>query len=75
MPQDAPRISLHPVSQRVQVHVDGKLLADSTQALELRETGYPPRHYLPRKDVRMEFLPNQKRRLTARLKAIRCISR
>ncbi|WP_075878830.1 DUF427 domain-containing protein [Vreelandella massiliensis] len=56
MPQDAPRISLHPVSQRVQVHVDGKLLADSTQALELRETGYPPRHYLPRKDVRMELL-------------------
>ncbi|PKG52991.1 MULTISPECIES: DUF427 domain-containing protein [Halomonadaceae] len=55
MPQ-APRITLHPVSQRVQVHVDGKLLADSTQALELRETGYPPRHYFPREDVRMDLL-------------------
>ncbi|QNU60661.1 DUF427 domain-containing protein [Vreelandella titanicae] len=55
MPQ-APRIELHPVSQRVQVHVDGKLLADSTNALELRERGYPPRHYFPRDDVRMDLL-------------------
>lgn len=55
MPQ-APRIELHPVNQRVQVHVDGKLLADTTQALELRETGYPPRRYLPREDVRMGLL-------------------
>jgi len=55
MPQ-APRIELHPFSQRVQVHVDGKLLADSTQTLELRETGYPPRHYFPREDARMDLL-------------------
>ncbi|SBR50467.1 DUF427 domain-containing protein [Halomonas sp. HL-93] len=52
----APRIELHPVNPRVQVHVDGKLLADSTQALELCETSYPPRHYFPRKDVRMDLL-------------------
>jgi len=55
MPQ-APRIELHPVSQRMQVHVDSKLLADSTQALELQEIGYPPRHYFPREDVRMDLL-------------------
>ncbi|CDG54340.1 MULTISPECIES: DUF427 domain-containing protein [Halomonadaceae] len=57
MPQ-APRIELHPVSQRVQVHVHvgGKLLADSSQAFELRESGYPPRHYFPREDVRMDLL-------------------
>ncbi|TMU17597.1 DUF427 domain-containing protein [Halomonas sp. ATBC28] len=55
MPQ-APRIELHPVSQRVQVHVGGKLLADSSQAFELRETGYPPRHYFPGEDVRMDLL-------------------
>ncbi|WP_369596873.1 DUF427 domain-containing protein [Halomonas sp. CSM-2] len=54
MPQ-APRIELHHANQRLQVHVDGKLLADSTQALELRETGYPPRHYFPREDVRMDL--------------------
>lgn len=55
MPQ-APRIELHPVSQRVQVHEDGKLLADSTQALELREIGYPPSNYFPREDVRLDLL-------------------
>lgn len=52
----APRIELYPVTQRVQVHVDGTLLADSTNALELRESGYPPRHYFPREDVRMDLL-------------------
>lgn len=51
-----PRIELHPVNQRVQVRVDGKLLADSTNTLELRERGYPPRHYIPREDVRMDLL-------------------
>lgn len=52
----APRIELHLVSQRVQVHVDGKLLADSTQTLELREIGYPSSHYFPREDVRLDLL-------------------
>ncbi|WP_254436381.1 DUF427 domain-containing protein [Vreelandella aquamarina] len=50
------RITLHPSQQRMQVRVDGILLADSTNALELREHGYPPRHYLPRDDVRMDLL-------------------
>lgn len=52
----APRIELHPFNQRVQVHVDGKLLAESINALELRERGYPPRYYFPREDVRMDLL-------------------
>lgn len=54
--QNASCIELHPVSQRMQVHVDGKLLADSSQALELREQGYPPRYYFPREHVRMDLL-------------------
>ncbi|TVU89672.1 DUF427 domain-containing protein [Vreelandella titanicae] len=49
----APRITLHHVNQRVQVYVDGKLLADSNQALEHR---YPARQYFPREDVRMNLL-------------------
>jgi uncharacterized protein (DUF427 family) len=40
----------------MQVHVDGKLIADSIQAIELREIGYPPRHYFPRDDVRVDLL-------------------
>ena len=50
------RITLHPTQQRMQVQVDGILLADSTNTLERREHGYPPRHYFPRDDVRMELL-------------------
>ncbi|AYF34420.1 nucleotidyltransferase domain-containing protein [Vreelandella alkaliphila] len=53
---NSPRIELHPISQRVQAHVDGTLIADSTNTLELRERGYPPRHYFPREDVRMNLL-------------------
>ncbi|MGV2931989.1 DUF427 domain-containing protein [Vreelandella venusta] len=53
---NSPRIELHPISQRVQAHVDGTLTADSTNTLELRERDYPPRHYFPREDVRMDLL-------------------
>lgn len=74
MPQ-APRIELHPVNQRGQVHVDGKLLADSTQALELREISYPPSHIFRAKTCGWICLPSQKGQPTARLKAARCISR
>ncbi|MFU1519858.1 DUF427 domain-containing protein [Vreelandella alkaliphila] len=53
---NAPRIELHPISQRVQAHVDGTLIADSINTLELREHGYPSRHYFSREDVRMDLL-------------------
>lgn len=54
--QNATRIELHPISLRVQVHVDGKLLAYSPRTLELLEQGCPPRHYFSREDVRMDLL-------------------
>ena len=39
------RITLHPNQQRMQVQVEGIiLLADSTNTLELREPGSPPRY-------------------------------
>ncbi|HBS81987.1 DUF427 domain-containing protein [Vreelandella alkaliphila] len=53
---NAPRIELHPISQRVQAHVDGTLVAGSIDTIELREHGYPPRYYFPREDVRMDLL-------------------
>ncbi|PRY71440.1 DUF427 domain-containing protein [Halomonas ventosae] len=51
-----PRITLHPHARRVQVVIDGTVLADTTRAIELRERGYPPRQYIPRDDVRMDLL-------------------
>lgn len=51
-----PRITLHPHSRRVRIVIDGTVLADTTRAIELCERGYPPRQYLLRDDVRMDFL-------------------
>jgi uncharacterized protein (DUF427 family) len=41
---------------RVVVSVGGRVLADSREALTLREAGYPPVQYVPRKDVDMARL-------------------
>ena len=51
----------HPITiernrKRVTVSVGGAVLADSHDALILREASYPPVHYIPRKDVDMELL-------------------
>jgi uncharacterized protein (DUF427 family) len=49
-------ITTQPAGVRVQVKFKGKLLADSRDAVLLKESGYPPVYYLPRKDVKMELL-------------------
>jgi uncharacterized protein (DUF427 family) len=49
-------ITLRDDPRRVEVVLDGEVLASSTRAVVLEETGLPPRHYLPRDDVRMERL-------------------
>ena len=50
------RITLHLIKQRMQVRANGILLVDSTQTIELREQGYPPRQYFLREEVRMDLL-------------------
>lgn len=50
------RVTLHPADVRVQVTLNGEAIADSRNALELRESGYPPVYYLPRTEVRMDRL-------------------
>ena len=49
-------ISIEPSRSRVVVTVAGKLIADSRNALRLREATYPPVLYVPRKDVDMTQL-------------------
>jgi uncharacterized protein (DUF427 family) len=44
-------ITVAPNPARVVVTVGGKVVADSANALTLREAGYPPAHYIPRADV------------------------
>jgi uncharacterized protein (DUF427 family) len=51
----------HPItiehnSSRVVVTVAGRIVADTRDALILREAGYPAVHYVPRKDVDMALL-------------------
>ena len=49
-------ITIEPTKARVTVTVAGKVIADSTHALTLRESDYPAVQYIPRSDVDMTFL-------------------
>jgi uncharacterized protein (DUF427 family) len=49
-------IQLHEDPRRVEVAIDGEVLASSSRAVVLSETGLPPRHYFPRDDVHLERL-------------------
>src|SRR5258705_6857772 len=49
-------ITIEPNPNRVVVSVGGTVLADSRNALILREAGYPAVQYIPRGDVDMTLL-------------------
>lgn len=44
------------VDKRIQVAVDGKIIADSDDVIEVDEDGHPSRYYFPREDVQMDRL-------------------
>lgn len=51
----------HPITieanpQRVMVTIGGRVVADTRDALTLREASYPPVQYIPRKDIDMALL-------------------
>ena len=50
------RVDILASSRRVQVEVDGVIVADSTSPRLLFETGLPTRYYFPKTDVRMDLL-------------------
>lgn len=49
-------ITIEPNPGRIVVKVGGKVIADSKEALTLREAKYPAVQYIPRKDVDMAAL-------------------
>ncbi len=49
-------ITVEPTKGRVQVRINGELVADSTAALELREASIPAVQYIPIDDVVQERL-------------------
>ena len=50
------RITTKPAGVRVQVTVNGAVIADTRDAIKLEEGDYPGVYYVPRKDVKMERL-------------------
>lgn len=49
-------ITISPATHRIVVTLGGRTIADSSNALTLREASYPPVHYIPRADVDMAAL-------------------
>ena len=48
-------ITIEPNRKRVRVVFNGRVVADSTHALTLRETSLPPVQYIPREDADMRL--------------------
>jgi uncharacterized protein (DUF427 family) len=49
-------LSIEPAKRRVVVSAAGRVIADSRDALRLREANYPAVYYVPRKDADMSLL-------------------
>jgi uncharacterized protein (DUF427 family) len=49
-------ITIEPNRARIVVSVAGHIVAETRDALTLREASYPPVQYIPRKDVNMSLL-------------------
>jgi len=50
------RIATKPTGVRVQVKFNGEVIADSRNAVEMKEGDYPAVYYIPREDVKMDRL-------------------
>ena len=50
------RLTTKPAGVRVQVKFKGELIADTRDAVEMKEGDYPAVYYIPRKDVKMDRL-------------------
>ncbi len=50
------RIATKPAGMRIQVQFNAEVIADSRDAVEMKEGDYPVVYYLPRKDVKMDRL-------------------
>ncbi|WP_066905849.1 DUF427 domain-containing protein [Millisia brevis] len=56
VPDETHPITIEPAGTRVRVLAGDRVIADTTNALALREASYPVTYYLPREDVAAEVL-------------------
>ena len=49
-------IAITPNPHRIRVMLGGFIIAETTQALTLQESTYPPVQYIPRQDVHMDLM-------------------
>lgn len=56
IPSAAHPIAIEANPQRVVVTIGGRIVADTRDALTVREASYPPVQYIPRKDIDMALL-------------------
>ncbi len=52
----APHIKTRPAGATVRVTLNGEVIAESREALAMKEGDYPVVYYLPRRDVKMDRL-------------------
>src|SRR5258706_6469137 len=50
------RVDTSPASARVRITFNGKVIADTQDGIKLEESRYAPVFYVPRQDVKMEYL-------------------
>jgi uncharacterized protein (DUF427 family) len=50
------RVDLHPDKSHVRVMFGGKVIADSTAALRVEESGHGPVYYIPAKDMALDLM-------------------
>jgi uncharacterized protein (DUF427 family) len=55
------RIDVRPTSRRIRISIAGQVVADTTRAQALFETGLPVRWYIPAEDVTTELQPSDHR--------------
>lgn len=53
---------LEPTGKRIRVIFNGETIAETTRAYRILETSHPPAYYIPREDIKMEFLTSTNRR-------------
>jgi uncharacterized protein (DUF427 family) len=58
----APHIKTNPAGVTVRVTLNGELIAESRDALAMKEGDYPVVYYIPRKDVKMDRLKRSSHR-------------